>query len=117
MSWPDFGRLPKELATVGPSWLTSDHYFEAEPERPLCRQVVAGPRFEPATEAPANGFHGRPVDHCPKGQASRIVASLAKPPVVEGCAGRQPPAGRQAARVQLRNSDLMSAIGPAGCQP
>src|SRR5215510_16414901 len=64
MSWPDFGRLPKELATVGPSWLTSDHYFEAELERPVCRQVVAGPRFEPATEAPANGFHGRPVDHC-----------------------------------------------------
>src|SRR5215510_367282 len=26
--------------------------------------VVAGPRFERATEAPANGFRGRPVDHC-----------------------------------------------------
>src|SRR6266852_3487913 len=28
-----------------------------------------------------------------------------------GCGGPQPPAGKQAARVQLRNSDLMSAMG------
>ena len=33
------------------------------------------------------------------------------------CAGPQPPAGKQAARVQLRNSHLISAIGPASCQP
>jgi hypothetical protein len=33
-----------------PSWLTSDHYFEAELERPIRLQVVAGPRSEPATE-------------------------------------------------------------------
>jgi hypothetical protein len=31
-----------------PSRLTSDHYFEAEPERPIRLQVVAGPRSEPA---------------------------------------------------------------------
>src|SRR6266581_2230307 len=42
------GRLPQALATVGPSWLTSDHYFKAELERLVCRQVVAGPRSEPS---------------------------------------------------------------------
>src|SRR5215470_19543861 len=30
-------------------WLTSDHDFEAELERPIRLQVVAGPRFEPTT--------------------------------------------------------------------
>src|SRR5258708_1244774 len=42
------GRLPQALATVGPQWLTSDHYFEAELEWPIRLQVVAGPRNEPA---------------------------------------------------------------------
>src|SRR5215469_1823821 len=34
--------------------------------------VIAGPRFEPATEAPqANGSHGRPVDHSFSGHGAR----------------------------------------------
>ena len=32
----------------------------------------------------------------------------------DGCAGPQPLAGKQAARVPLRNSDLMSAMGLGG---
>ena len=36
-----------------------DHNFEAELERPVRRQVVAGPRFEPATDSP-NGCLSRP---------------------------------------------------------
>ena len=44
------GRLPQVLATVGPQWLTSDHYFEAELERPIRLQVVAGPRNQQRLE-------------------------------------------------------------------
>src|SRR5206468_8744626 len=43
---PDCGWLPGEPATVGPSRLTSDHYFEAELERLIRLQVVAGPRHQ-----------------------------------------------------------------------
>jgi hypothetical protein len=40
----------KGLATRRPLSLTSGRYFEAELERPVCLQVVAGPRFEAATQ-------------------------------------------------------------------
>src|SRR5215510_10716987 len=46
---PDCGRLPKEADNRRSSWPTSDHDFEAELERPIRLQVVAGPRFEPPT--------------------------------------------------------------------
>src|SRR5262250_1938705 len=41
---PDGGRLPKEADNRRSSWRTSDHDFEAELERPIRLQVVAGPR-------------------------------------------------------------------------
>ena len=41
--WP----AAKGAGNGPPSWLTSDHYFEAELERPIRLQVVAGRRFEP----------------------------------------------------------------------
>src|SRR5215467_8795757 len=40
----DCGRLPKEADNRRSSWPTSDHDFEAELERPIRLQVVAGPR-------------------------------------------------------------------------
>ncbi len=39
-------------------WLTSDHNFEAELERPVCPQVVAGPRSEPTTNQAGKGGLG-----------------------------------------------------------
>jgi hypothetical protein len=53
------GRRPQAAGNRRPSWLTSDHYFEAELERPIRRQVVAGPRFEPAkSEGPDFRYRG-----------------------------------------------------------
>ncbi len=43
-SEPDCGRLPKEADNCLPSWRTSDHYFEAELERPIRLRVLVGPR-------------------------------------------------------------------------
>jgi len=40
---PDLWRAATGAGNRRPSWLTSDHYFEAELERAVCRQVVAGP--------------------------------------------------------------------------
>ena len=45
---PDLWPAATGAGNRRPSWLTSDHYFEAELERPIRLQVVAGPRFEPA---------------------------------------------------------------------
>jgi len=45
------GTPPQQQARSSALMLPSDHYLEAEPERPVCRQVVAGPRFEPATDS------------------------------------------------------------------
>jgi hypothetical protein len=42
------GPATKGLAARRPPSLTLGRYFEAELERPVCLQVVAGPRFEPA---------------------------------------------------------------------
>ena len=52
------GRAPADYQRAGnppASSLTSDRYFKAELERPVCLQVVAGPRFEPATDT-HNGY-------------------------------------------------------------
>ena len=45
---PDLWPATTGAGNCRPSWLTSDHYFEAELERPIRLQVVAGPRIEPA---------------------------------------------------------------------
>jgi hypothetical protein len=46
-SWVEGPNLWSAATGAGnrrPSWLTSDHYFETELERLVCRQVIAGPR-------------------------------------------------------------------------
>ena len=40
---PDLWPAATGAGNRRPSWLTSDHYFEAELERTVCRQVIAGP--------------------------------------------------------------------------
>jgi hypothetical protein len=41
---PDLWPAATGAGNRRPSWLTSDHYFEAELERPIRLQVAAGPR-------------------------------------------------------------------------
>src|SRR5215831_14751202 len=53
---PDCGRLPKEPDNRRSSWLTPDHDFEAELERPIRLQVVAGPRIDICLHIP--GYRG-----------------------------------------------------------
>ena len=62
--------------------------------------------------AKAPGPHDPAVTPATGGRGDRVArASCWSPP---SCGGPQPPAGKQAARVPLRNSDLMSAMAAGG---
>src|SRR6266481_8673345 len=69
-----------------------DRDLEAEAQRPVRLQVVAGPRFEPATDS-HNGVSPR-ADlwiTAPRVRTLGSLPSLTQPLVVAGCGGPQSP--------------------------
>jgi len=79
-------RLPKEPDNRRSSWPTCDHDFEAERERPIRLQVVAGPRFEPATWS--HSSTGREGDSKSRFGPPNPGSAISEWCLIKGLAGR-----------------------------
>src|SRR5215468_11878460 len=105
--WP----AAKGAGNGRPPWLPSDHDSEAELERPVCRQVVAGPRSEPTTHQGARE-RGRRLPWWP---APSLIGRRSERPAVPGL--QVPPSetdasGARASRRELDGADRGAGSGP-----